>query len=1050
MHGTWAPGQSENQRRFRNVLQAGAASAAAMFAFLMTTVGGATPTPAPPATHCFVVTNTNDAGAGSLRQAILDANATANIDAATPDTIKFNIPGAGPHTISPTSQLPAVTDPVIIDGLTQPGASCSSWPPTLEIELDGSNLGGSSAFGLTFRTDGNTIRGLVINRFSLAGIWFDGSNNNKVACNFLGADVTGLLARPNNFAISMDGSNTQIGGLTTAERNLISGNSGQGISLGGDNNIIQGNYIGVDVTGAADLGNGRSGIQVSGENNTIGGTASGAMNVISGNRQYGVTVDSRGVTLPTKKNTIQGNIVGLNAAGTAAVPNDSIGVFIVESDSNLVGGIVEGARNIISGNGSRTNANEDGNVGVYVRMSKHNTIQGNFVGTDLSGTVDLGNLDHGIYVFADSDSNLIGGTVPRAGNLVSGNGRMGVRIGGGSEYNVVQGNLVGTDVTGTAPLGNDDSGIRFSGGSSHGIVGGVEPNARNIISNNGRFGLRFSGGSHSAVIKNNYIGVDITGTAAMGNDTSGVRFSGGSDSCQVGGSAPNEGNVISANGDEGLLFSGGAAEGAIVQGNKIGTDRFGSTNLGNGSYGIRMETTDPPGRIALIGGVNPGEGNIIAFNDSAGVLLTDELRIPVAILGNSIFNNGGLGIDLGADAGDFEDGVTGNDPSDDDTGPNGLQNFPVITEVNTDGSGSVTISGIFNSTANTSGFRLEFFANAVCNGDQSGAAQADDYGEGETFIGADVVTTNSSGDASFSFAFSAVVAGGAFITATATSPDSSTSEFSQCVIAVQGCGAETVINDATAAVQALIDDSGTDSDALDALDEAKDALADALGYALVDDVEELCDALRDAADALEEAREDADGTDPIASSLADLARCIAEEKREEALECDPLPSGKMADDIEDGDNDRADGDEEYNDGYFGDAIKDYCKAWEDYCDALDRCENPKAAALDNDESIIENALPTEFALHQNYPNPFNPSTTIQFDLVDAGHVSLSIYNSAGQLVRTLVSGDYAPGAHKVVWDARDDSGQRVASGLYMYTIRIGQQFTAQKKLLLMK
>ncbi len=251
-------------------------------------------------------------------------------------------------------------------------------------------------------------------------------------------------------------------------------------------------------------------------------------------------------------------------------------------------------------------------------------------------------------------------------------------------------------------------------------------------------------------------------------------------------------------------------------------------------------------------------------------------------------------------------------------------------------------------------------------------------------------------------------------------------------------------------IQALIDDPGTDPDALDALQEAKDALEDAQEALDNGEIEDMLNALRDAADALEEAREDNVDTDAIASLLADFARSVATDKKDEALACDPAPTGKMADDMEDGDNDLADGDEEYADSYFGDAIKDYRKAWEDYCSALERCVSPKAVFSDQHSVSSDQLLPQAFALYQNYPNPFNPSTTIQFDLIEANHVSLSIYNSAGQLVRTLVSGDYAPGAHKVVWDARDDSGQRVSSGLYVYTIRIGQQFTAQKKLLLMK
>ncbi len=255
---------------------------------------------------------------------------------------------------------------------------------------------------------------------------------------------------------------------------------------------------------------------------------------------------------------------------------------------------------------------------------------------------------------------------------------------------------------------------------------------------------------------------------------------------------------------------------------------------------------------------------------------------------------------------------------------------------------------------------------------------------------------------------------------------------------------------ACAEIQALLDDPMTEPDALSALQDAKDALNDAQTAMDNDKIEDMLNFLRDAADALEEAREDNVFTDDIAAILADFARDTATAKKDEALACDPSPTGKMADDIDDGDNDLADGDAEVGDTYFGDGIKDYRKAWEDYCSALDRCQNPKTVSSDQSSVYSSQFTPIAFALHQNYPNPFNPTTTIQFDLIEAGNVSLNIYNSAGQLVRTLVSGDFVPGAHKVVWDARDNSGQRVASGLYLYMIKVGQQFTAQKKLLLMK
>ena len=255
-----------------------------------------------------------------------------------------------------------------------------------------------------------------------------------------------------------------------------------------------------------------------------------------------------------------------------------------------------------------------------------------------------------------------------------------------------------------------------------------------------------------------------------------------------------------------------------------------------------------------------------------------------------------------------------------------------------------------------------------------------------------------------------------------------------------------------AAIQTMIDDPGTPEDAVEFLEDAQTACAEAQQAAIDGETEDLFDAMRDVADALEEARDENADTDAIATEFADLAKHIAAEKKEEALVCDPTPSGKMADDIEDGDKDFDAGNEEYDDGYFGDEIKDYKKAWEGYCSALDRCESSAKVVRINDQSAMnsEQFIPESFALYQNYPNPFNPTTTIRFDLPETRDVRIDIFNSAGRHIRTLVNNDYSAGAYKVVWDARDDRGVRVASGMYVYTIRAGQDFRVNRKLLLMK
>ena len=240
----------------------------------------------------FTVSNTNDSGAGSLRQAILNANASVG----TFDTITFNIGGPGPFRIAPASPLPTITDSVSIDGTTQPG-----FANVPLIELDGVGAGGTSN-GLWLTANGNVVRGLVINRFGTngalnaaggAGIVVE-SNGNSIQGNFIGTDITGTQARPNRMdGLSIDHASNLIGGATPSARNVISGNGRHGILVTGANgagNTVLGNYVGVDATGVLDLGNGVDGVNISSQNNTIGGSGTGAGNIIAGNDRIGVLI----------------------------------------------------------------------------------------------------------------------------------------------------------------------------------------------------------------------------------------------------------------------------------------------------------------------------------------------------------------------------------------------------------------------------------------------------------------------------------------------------------------------------------------------------------------------------------------------------------------------------------------------------------------------------------------------------------------------------------------------------------------------------------------
>lgn len=617
----------------------------------------------------FVVTTNGNHGTGSLREAIINANATVGLD-----TITFNIPGPGVKVINLFNALPEITDPVVIDATTQPG-----YAGTPLIELDGTNVG--SFNGLVIRAGGTTVRGLAIGNFrsGIAAIWIKDCDNNVIQGNHIGVDATGTLQRRNSSGILLsNSSNNLIGGTTAAARNVISGNSSNGIELGGSNNLVQGNFIGTNAVGQEAIVN-PNGIVVSGStftNNVIGGTANGAGNLISGN--------SRGINANAPGTIIQGNLIGTDVTGTKKVPN--LRGVEAGAPNVLIGGLTASARNIISGN------DEDG-VSIGGEGSK---LQGNYIGTDITGTLPLGNGQSGVGVGIDA---LIGGTVPEARNVISGN-PIGVtlRSGSFSPPSTVQGNYIGTDATGTRAIGNTQFGISIEGSNQK--VGGVTPGAGNVISGNGigiRIGFGFQNGMQGNTVQGNLIGLNAAGTAPLPNNLRGI---------EVGGSNDN-----------------------------------------------------------TIGGTQNGAANKIAFNAGPGVLILNATGN--SIRGNSIFSNGGLGIDLGAfPAG--ANGVTPNDSNDPDVGSNNLQNFPVLTSVTSVGN-NTTIQGSLNSTPNTT-FQIDFYTSAAL--DPSG------NGEGAQFFNTTSVSTDANGNATINASFPTALGTGRVVTATATDPTGNTSEFS--------------------------------------------------------------------------------------------------------------------------------------------------------------------------------------------------------------------------------------------------------------------------------
>jgi hypothetical protein len=272
----------------------------------------------------LTVTNTNDAGAGSLREAILDANARPGAD-----EIGFNIPGSGVKTILPASELPSITGPVTVDGYTQPGSRPNSratgaLAAVVLVELRGLNAG-SGADGLDIEASNVVVRGLAINSFRGDGISLDSGTGARIEGNFLGTDASGTLDRGNEDAVDVEETAAQntIGGLTPEARNLISGNNGSAVALQGKGgNKVQGNLIGVQKDGTTIMGGTSNSVIVQSPDNTIGGTGSGSSNVIAHSFQRGVSVDIFAANRILSNSIFSNGSLGIDLGGNGRTLND--------------------------------------------------------------------------------------------------------------------------------------------------------------------------------------------------------------------------------------------------------------------------------------------------------------------------------------------------------------------------------------------------------------------------------------------------------------------------------------------------------------------------------------------------------------------------------------------------------------------------------------------------------------------------------------------------------------------------------------------------------
>lgn len=652
------------------------------------------------------------------------------------------------------------------------------------------NVVGGTVLGSRNVVSGNTRNGIEI-----AG---RDSSSNRIQGNVVGLEPSGddVLRNGTNGILIVDASSTLVGGNVPLARNVVSGNGGAGIVVNGSlaevfgvhasDTVIQGNFVGTDLAGMDELGNLQSGVKLLGlaRRTIIGGTEAGAGNLISGNGAgfspdgqppdlppgYGPSIDGSGIfigidepTATTKPSdtSIAGNLIGTTASGAAPLANTGDGITVEGATETTIGGTEAGARNIASGNGQN---------GIRVKRSATGTsILGNYVGLYAGDPAGIpGNTARGIAI-TGAPNVVVGGEQAGARNVISGNGAEGVSANGADGPRLL-GNYIGTSVDGTQARANRGEGVSLTD-SPNATIGGMGPDGRNVVSGNGVAGAPYTGSGILVVrgngsrIEGNFVGTNAAGLQALPNAGVGVLVP--SQGVHVGGTGRLDDacgvscNLISGNRGGGLLLVPDGIGGSgnhVVQGNRIGTDAEGRPGLGNEGVGILVT-----GPNSLLGGTVLAVRNIVTGNQSgieAGGSGYGGSPVSNRILGNSIYDNAKLGIDLAAN------GVTPNDPGDADEGPNALQNSPFLSSAKTDGD-LVKLVGTLGGRPSVS-YRIEIFASKSC--DPSG------FGEGEKLVGSFAASADT-----FSQELPKEPAL-PFITATATDPQGNTSEFSRCAM----------------------------------------------------------------------------------------------------------------------------------------------------------------------------------------------------------------------------------------------------------------------------
>ena len=724
----------------------------------------------------FTVTSNADSGIGTLREAITQANATPGSH-----DIAFSLPAVATK-IELQTRLPNIQNQVDIDATTQPG-----YVDTPLVEVDGSKIPRDvGASGFTLATSFSRVAGFAITGFKVSGVRINGGSNHAIEQNYIGVDLTGEKAIPNEFSgvLVSNSSDNRIG--SPGKGNLISGNGIAGVRIEGaasQRNLVQGNYLGTNAEGNSAIPNGREGVEILNEaSRTIVGTdGNGSLddregNLISGNSFSGIRIFNAINTI------IAGNLIGTDRTGERALGNLNHGVLVDGgSSNNQIGSNGNGQndvleRNIISGNTWD---------GISIRSSAtRNIVSGNYIGTDIAGEKAVANSRSGVALVTDANENQIGTQDGEyLGNLISGN-TTGVWIGYNSNDNAVSGNLIGLDVTGSKPISNI-RGVTIRYESQRNLIGTNDSgrhdiSERNIVSGSVHQGVGiYDLGTNENVVAGNYVGTDASGMNAIPNGASGVVVSADARRNRIGTSKSSRsgsvaGNLISGNSVFGLRFRSRAG-GNSAGGNKIGTDASGmnaipniqggvsvfenaSANSIGGTYKQRNIISGNLGwgiSIQADTGLSVIAGNWIGLagngvspmgNQNGGILITDSSYNRIGPAENSppnvIAHNGSTGIavqgdsrhnqivenliighsEMGIDLGN--DGPTPNDLGDNDTGPNSLLNHPEILAYGRRANSGIVVGSISGSP-NTTYSVQTFTSDATSNAPQGSDVLAD-------------------------------------------------------------------------------------------------------------------------------------------------------------------------------------------------------------------------------------------------------------------------------------------------------------------------------------